>query len=275
VSASRPSNSRTSSISASLISTSTCPHGYFELLISRMEENPRLGTTSGKPYFVHSQTGALVPKCAGTRLSVGASKFYRRECFREIGGFVREVMWDGIDCHRCRLLGWMADSVDTEDLRFEHLRPMGSSHKGIWSGRVRTGYGQYFMRTSPLYLVASALFRLLKYPSCTVARPCSGAISRAPRGEWPGTTILHSAASWPLPVAVSLARQVRGHSKGRTSRRRTSGTRRTRASPSQKRLVDSRDRRELLDCPFDPVTMQSAVDQCLEWCPRPARSATP
>jgi len=33
--------------------------------------------------------------------------------------------------------------------------------------------------------------------------------------------------------------------------------------------VDSRDRRELLECPFDPVTMHSAVDQCLEWCHGP------
>lgn len=27
-----------------------------------------------------------------------------------------------------------------------------------------------------------------------------------------------------------------------------------------------RDRRELLGCPFDRVTMRSAVDQCIEWC---------
>lgn len=140
------------------------PPRYFERLISRMEENPRLGTTSGKPYFVQAKTGALVPEVCGDEMSVGASKFYRRKCFLEIGGFVREVMWDGIDCHRCRLLGWIADSVDADDLRFEHLRPMGSSHQGIWSGRVRTGYGQYFMGTSPLYLVASACFRLFKYP---------------------------------------------------------------------------------------------------------------
>jgi hypothetical protein len=35
--------------------------------------------------------------------SVGTTKFYRLECFEQIGGFVRQVMWDGIDGHRCRL----------------------------------------------------------------------------------------------------------------------------------------------------------------------------
>jgi glycosyltransferase involved in cell wall biosynthesis len=140
------------------------PPRYFELLIGRMEAVPRLGTVSGKPYFVHPHKGSLVPEVCGDEMSVGMTKFYRTECFREIGGFVREVMWDGIDCHRCRMLGWIAESVDDADLRFQHLRPMGSSQKGIWAGRVRSGYGQYFMGTSPLYLVASAAFRLFKHP---------------------------------------------------------------------------------------------------------------
>jgi hypothetical protein len=73
-------------------------------------------------------------------------------------------MWDGIDCHRCRMLGWIAESVDEQSLRFIHLRPMGSSQKGIWTGRVRSGYGQYFMGTSPLYLLASAAYRLPQHP---------------------------------------------------------------------------------------------------------------
>lgn len=139
------------------------PPRYFELLMSDMEANPRLGTTSGKPYF-RSADGSLVAETISDEVSVGASKFYRTRCFQEIGGFVREVMWDGIDCHRCRMLGWIAQSVDREELRFLHLRPMGSSQRGIWAGRVRTGYGQYFMGTSPAFFLASAAFRLFKHP---------------------------------------------------------------------------------------------------------------
>lgn len=143
------------------------PPRYFELLMERMEAEPRLGTCSGKPWFVHPKTGALVPELCGDEMSVGMTKFYRRACFEEIGGFVREVMWDGIDCHRARMLGWIAESVDDEALRFVHLRPMGSSQKGIWTGRVRSGFGQWFMGTSPLYFLAVTVFRLPKHPVVT------------------------------------------------------------------------------------------------------------
>ena len=111
------------------------PARYFELLMQRMESDPRIGTTSGKPWFVHPQSGELVPEVCGDEMSVGMTKFYRVACFKEIGGFVRQVMWDGIDCHRGRMLGWIAESVDHEAIRFIHLRPMGTSHKGIWTGR--------------------------------------------------------------------------------------------------------------------------------------------
>src|SRR5262245_6339824 len=67
----------------------TLPARYFELLMQRMEGNPRIGTTSGKPWFIHPQTGALVPEVCGDEMSVGMTKFYRVSCFREIGGFVR------------------------------------------------------------------------------------------------------------------------------------------------------------------------------------------
>jgi poly-beta-1,6-N-acetyl-D-glucosamine synthase len=141
------------------------PVRYFELLMQRMESNPRIGTTSGKPWFVHPHRDTLVPEVCGDEMSVGMTKFYRVACFKEIGGFVRQVLWDGIDCHRCRMLGWIAESVDLEPIRFVHLRPQGASHRGIWTGRLRVGFGQYFMGTSPLYYLAVAVYRLPTYPA--------------------------------------------------------------------------------------------------------------
>ena len=140
------------------------PVRYFELLMQRMESNPRVGTTSGKPWFVHPKSAALVPEICGDEMSVGMTKFYRVACFNEIGGFVHQVMWDGIDCHRARMLGWIAESVDLESIRFVHLRPQGSSQNGIWTGRLRAGFGQYFMGTSPLYHLAKCLHGLWAHP---------------------------------------------------------------------------------------------------------------
>jgi glycosyltransferase involved in cell wall biosynthesis len=145
------------------------PPRYFERLIELMETDPRLGTVSGKAFFIDSQTGRSVLETIRDHVSLGMTKFYRKECFEEIGGFVREVMWDGIDCHRCRMLGWKAISIDEPDLRFEHLRPMGSSQQSIYVGRRRHGYGQYFMGTSFAFMTANNLLRIFSPPAFTGA----------------------------------------------------------------------------------------------------------
>ena len=138
------------------------PPRYFEILISRMEEDPGIGTCSGKPYI--RRGGALVSEKKSDDMSVGMTKIWRVACFEEIGGLVREVMWDAIDCHKARQLGWKAISWDEPDLRFEHLRPMGSSQTSIYTGKRRHGFGQYFMGTDPLYFVATAVYRSLEPP---------------------------------------------------------------------------------------------------------------
>ena len=131
---------------------------YFELLMSRMNADPRIATCSGKAYIEERQR--LISERHGDDTSLGMTKFYRVSCFEAIGGFVREVMWDGIDCHRCRMKGWIACSWDDPELRFIHLRPMGSSQRSIYVGRMRHGYGQYFMGTGFLFMAASAISRL-------------------------------------------------------------------------------------------------------------------
>jgi glycosyltransferase involved in cell wall biosynthesis len=151
------------------------PPRYFAGLMNRMEAEPRIGTCSGKPYYFTAGAPAhvdfplegragLVSEKLGDENAVGASKFYRTRCFREIGGFVRQVMWDGIDGHRCRQLGWIATSWDDPEIRFVHLRPMGTSHKNWWTGRMRHGFGQYFMGTAPFYMLASAAYRMTRPP---------------------------------------------------------------------------------------------------------------
>jgi glycosyltransferase involved in cell wall biosynthesis len=138
------------------------PSRYFEILMDRMEANSAIATCSGKAYI--EENGALVDERHGDETSLGMTKFYRVSCFKAIGGFVREVMWDGIDCHRCRMMGWEACSWNEPDLRFVHLRPMGSSQQGVYTGRKRHGYGQYFMGTGFFYMAASALSRVNQHP---------------------------------------------------------------------------------------------------------------
>ena len=163
------------------------PPRYFELLMQRMEGEPRLGTCSGQLYY-RGRNGRLVSEACGDETSIGPSKFYRVECFLQIGGFVREVMWDGLDCHRCRMLGWIACSWDDPELRLIHLRPMGSSEKGILTGRLRSGRGQYFLGTGLTYMTASSLYRMLRPPFVVGGLAMLGGyvwsvLRRAPRYE--------------------------------------------------------------------------------------------
>ena len=149
------------------------PAGYFAGLMDRMAANPRIGSCSGKPWFTgdgeSGPKGLRISEKCGDEMSVGMTKFYRVQCFKEIGGFVREVMWDAIDCHKSRQLGWIACSFPDKELEFEHLRPMGSSHKSVYTGRKRHGFGQYYMGSSFWFFTASCLFRMAHPPYVTGA----------------------------------------------------------------------------------------------------------
>lgn len=139
------------------------PPRYFERLMEIMEADPYQGNISGKLHLRHPD-GTLEQERTGDENAVGPTKFYRTACFQGIGGFVREVSWDGIDGHLCRMNGWLAESRDEPDLQVIHLRQMGSSQQSLWVGRVRWGRGKYFMGSAWYYVLAVAGYRLFERP---------------------------------------------------------------------------------------------------------------
>jgi poly-beta-1,6-N-acetyl-D-glucosamine synthase len=162
------------------------PTGYFSGLMDLMESDPRLATVSGKPFFREAGDGGRVAERCGDENSVGMTKFYRVEAFKAIGGLVPQLMWDAIDCHTARVLGWRALAATGPALQFEHLRPMGSSDRGILRGRRRHGHGQWLMGTDPLFMLASAVLRLGDTPKILgsvhiVVGYASAACRRVPR----------------------------------------------------------------------------------------------
>jgi poly-beta-1,6-N-acetyl-D-glucosamine synthase len=139
------------------------PPTYFERVIHQMESSPRLANFSGKPYL-REKNGQLTSERLGDENAVGQIKLYRTSAFMDIGGFVRQVSWDGIDGHMCRMKGWIACSEDSPELRFIHLRQMGSSQHSIWVGRLRWGFGKYFMGSALYYVAAVAFYRMFEKP---------------------------------------------------------------------------------------------------------------
>lgn len=142
------------------------PPRYFERLLEEMAGDKRLGSVSGKPYFpVAGNLTQLRSERIGDDVSAGMTKFYRRAFLEDVGGLVKGLIWDGIDCYRGRMLGWRSKSIDEPDLRFIHLRPMGSSDKGIVTGRRRLGEGYWFMGAAPSFVLASSIYRLGHKPA--------------------------------------------------------------------------------------------------------------
>ncbi len=141
------------------------PPKYFEILLQKMAADERLGSVSGKPYFRSGVSGELKSERIGDDVSAGMTKLYRRAFLDDIGGLVKGLIWDGIDCYRGRMLGWRSKSIEEPDLRFIHLRPMGSSDKGIMTGRKRLGEGYWFLGASPMFVLASAAYRVGHKPA--------------------------------------------------------------------------------------------------------------
>lgn len=166
------------------------PPRYFERVMEEMDREPRLGNMSGKVYL-RDDDGTLVPERMGDENAIGAAKFYRRSCFEEIGGFVKNVGWDGIDGHMCRLLGWTARSVDTPELRIIHRRLMGSSQNSIWEGRKRWGRLKWYQGSAPWYIGAVFAYRLVERPYVVgsvgiLTGYLESLVKNAPRYEYPG-----------------------------------------------------------------------------------------
>lgn len=161
---------------------------YFEWCIGKMEADDTLGSVSAKVFNPSLGDGKLFEEGIIDEQVSGAAKFYRRKAYEDIGGFVQEVMWDGIDFHTCRMKGWKTRSFRDPDIKILHHRLMGSSHKSIYHGRMRWGRGQWFMGTHPIYIFASGVFRMRERPFvlgglCIIAGYFEGMLKGQPQYE--------------------------------------------------------------------------------------------
>ncbi|MBP7491402.1 MAG: glycosyltransferase family 2 protein [Rhodoferax sp.] len=135
---------------------------YLEIMFKAFAANPRLAAVSGKVF--RPEDGKLIEELIIDEHVAGQFKLYRWSAFCDIGGFVEEVLWDGIDVHTARMKGWHTESFDDPDARLIHHRLMGSSDKNVYRGRLRLGRGIYFMGYHPLYALASGIFRMREKP---------------------------------------------------------------------------------------------------------------
>lgn len=164
------------------------PPRYLELMLQRLESEPTLAAVSGKVF--RPEKGRLVEEYIIDEMVAGQFKLYKRSAFEAIGGFSTSILWDGIDIHRCRMLGYETRSFDDPRARLVHHRLMGSSDTNVIKGRLRLGRGIWFMGYHPMYAIASGLFRTHERPYfigglTMIAGYLLAAVRREPRFDDP------------------------------------------------------------------------------------------
>jgi poly-beta-1,6-N-acetyl-D-glucosamine synthase len=135
---------------------------YFEFLLGKFAENPRLGVTGTT--MREAKHDALNDTFYHFRDVFGACQLFRRECFEEVGGYT-PIKLGGIDwiaVRTARLKGWETRSFP--DKIFLHHRPMGETASNVWKARFDYGRKDYFLGNHPLWQVFRVGYQMLKWP---------------------------------------------------------------------------------------------------------------
>ncbi len=116
------------------------PASYFERLLRKFCEDKKLGIASG--VYLENNRNKWTPVKMPFYHAAGASKVVRRQCFEDIGGFLKHRVWDTADEVRARMLGWHTQHF--QELRFHHLKREGS---GVGFLKTNAMHGEIFYLT--------------------------------------------------------------------------------------------------------------------------------
>jgi glycosyltransferase involved in cell wall biosynthesis len=135
---------------------------YFEFLLSKFAEYPRLGVAGTT--MRETNHDPLKDTFYHFKDVFGACQLFRRECFEEVGGYT-PIKWGGIDwiaVRTARLKGWETRSFPNKI--FFHHRPMGATESNVWKARFDYGRKDYFLGNHPLWQVFRVSYQMLKWP---------------------------------------------------------------------------------------------------------------
>lgn len=149
---------------------------YFEKLLERFEQDPRLGLAGGS--ICEEDRGGWKPRGGNRVRSVAhAVQLFRRECFDAVGAYL-PLPYGGPDWHAevcSRMNAWSVQSFP--DLRVLHHRPTGAAE-----GRLRSWYRQgsmdFSLGSHPVFEIARLARRLGNRP------PVLGALVRLSAFIW-------------------------------------------------------------------------------------------
>lgn len=136
---------------------------YMEFLMQKFSADPRLGV-AGTPFTQEGGYDSTRDSFEGENFVAGPIQLFRRECFKEIGGYTASPAGgvDWIAVMTARLKGWTTRSF--ADKRYHHHRLMGTAEKSPVAALFSYGQKDYYLGGSPLWQLFRVNYRLLKKP---------------------------------------------------------------------------------------------------------------
>ena len=134
---------------------------YFEFLLAKFSEDPRLGV-AGTP-FVEGATHYDFRYASMEHVS-GACQMFRRECFEEIGGYI-PIRGGGIDwlaVTTARMKGWTTRTFIEKTC--VHHRKIGTGDSGPWAALFKYGKKNYMLGNHPLWQISRSVFQMRRKP---------------------------------------------------------------------------------------------------------------
>jgi glycosyltransferase involved in cell wall biosynthesis len=145
---------------------------YFECLLMKFHENPKLGIAGGVTFDVHED--GLRARYASLDSVGGAVQLFRRACWDSVGGYrpLRRGMEDSAALYLAQMSGWETRSFP--ELQVLHHRPTGTAGQSVWRARFRQGMAMRPIGWSPAWVLLRtvARFRERPYILGSVMRTC-------------------------------------------------------------------------------------------------------
>lgn len=134
---------------------------YFEKCFARFARNPRLGIGGGT--ICQRVDGELVAEAPGDPAFHvrGATKIYKSECWKAIGGLMEAPGWDTVDEYKANMLGW--STCTFPEIKLWHHRHAGGAH-GTWNNWVKNGLANYVAGYHPLFMACKCGKRIFSKP---------------------------------------------------------------------------------------------------------------
>lgn len=139
----------------------TFDRDYFEFLLSKLAEDPKLGV-AGTPFIEDGNHYDY--RFTNIEHVSGACQLFRRECFEEIGGYV-PIRGGGIDwtaVTTARMKGWKTKTFTGKTCL--HHRKIGTGNSSALVAWFKQGHKDYFLGNHPLWEIFRTFYQMSKKP---------------------------------------------------------------------------------------------------------------